>query len=77
MTEVLEERQRHLRTEKDVGGQTEMDNGVGGERHWQTETLEEREAWEDGQKNLRTDRYWRIDRGIEEWTESLEDGERH
>ena len=32
----------------------------------QTETLEEREAWEDGQKNLRTDRYWRIDRGIEE-----------
>ena len=66
-----------MRTEKDVGGQTEMDNGVGGERHWQTETLEETEALEDGQKILRTDRYWRIDRGIEEWTESLEDGERH
>ena len=61
----MEERQRWTMEleEKDIGGQTE--------------TLEEREAWEDGQKNLRTDRYWRIDRGIEEWTESLEDGKRH
>ena len=41
------------------------DRDIGG----QTETLKEREALEDEQKNLRT--HW----GIEGWTEALEDGQ--
>ena len=43
------------------------DRDIGG----QTETLKEREALEDEQKNLRT--HW----GIEGWIEALEDGQRH
>ena len=83
----MEERQRRWRTDKDVGGQRCWKEEICDEE-WtmeleervisrQTKTLEETEALEDGQKNLRTDRYWRIDRGIRRWTEALEDEQRH